>query len=106
MGLVVFVIIGLVIGVVIGFQLGNAPRGALPAVIGLTGGVIGGIAGAALSGMDPLTQVWSLPAWAGAVIGAVVLMTCFALIAAPGGNPSQGMTGTGDRSTSGRGTGR
>lgn len=99
MGLIMFIIIGMLVGVLIGYQLPMAPKGGLPAVIGLTGGLIGGTAAAVLVGMNPLTQAWSFMAWAGALVGAVVVMACYALIAAPGTNPEEMTTGSGDRTT-------
>lgn len=63
---------------------------------------MGGIAGAALVGMNALTQVWSPVAWVGAVAGAVVVLALYALIATPGEHPEEA-TGTGD-ATTGRST--
>lgn len=103
MGLLAFVVIGALIGIVIGYRLPVAPGGGpLASVIGLTGGLVGGIAAAVLIGMNPLTQFWSLIAWLAAAAGAVVIMSLFALIAAPGPDPAE-PTGSGDRTTSGAG---
>ncbi|MEX0659796.1 MAG: hypothetical protein WD080_11735 [Egibacteraceae bacterium] len=99
MGLVMFAILGALVGLLIGASLEMAPRGSLPAVIGLTGGVFGGTGVAFLVGMDPLAQAWSLLAWVGALAGAVVVMALYALIVAPGSNPAQSATGSGDRTT-------
>lgn len=103
MGLIMFAILGLLVGVLVGYQLPVAPRGGLPAVIGLTAGLIGGTGAALLVGMNPLTQAWSLLAWVGAIFMAVIVMALYALISAPGSAPEEPLTGTGDRSTSGRG---
>lgn len=103
MGLIIFAILGTLVGLLIGAALPMAPRGSLPAVIGLTGGLFGGTGIALLVGMNPLSQGWSLLAWFGAVGGAVVVMALYALIVAPGSNPSQSATGSGDRTTSGTG---
>lgn len=103
MGLLVFMVLGLLIGSLIGYKMPMAPGGTLlTAVIGLVGALVGGIAGAALVGMNALTQFWSLVAWLGAVAGAVVFMALYALIATPGPHPEEA-TGTGD-ATTGRST--
>lgn len=103
MGLLVFMILGLLIGLVLGSQLSVSPKGGLPGVIGLTGGLFGGTGAAVLVGMDPLTQAWSLLAWVGAIGMAVVFIAFYALISTPGAAPVESLTGSGDRSTSGRG---
>lgn len=99
MGLIMFIIIGAVIGLLIGAAIPHTPGG-LAMVIGLLGGLIGGIAGAALGGMNPLTQVFGLWAWVGAIVGAILVMAVYALIAAPGTPPRQeARPASGDRTT-------
>lgn len=103
MGLLAFIVLGLLIGSLIGYRMPVAPGGTpLAAVIGLVGAVAGGIFGATLVGMSPLTEFWSLVAWAGAVAGAIVVLALYALIASPGPRPEEA-TGSGD-ATTGRST--
>lgn len=104
MGLVMFIVLGLLVGVVVGSLLPAVHRGPLPAVIGMTSGLLFGTGTAALVGMNPLTQAWSFAAWVGAIAGAVIVMALYALITEPGTTPGLEMTtGSGDRTTSGRG---
>lgn len=106
MGLIMFIILGAIVGVVVGMGMPHAPGGTLlTAVIGLVGGLIGGIGLGAVGGMDPLAQFFSLWGWVGAILGAILVLAVYALIASPkvgpgdAQGPEHGSPASGDRTT-------
>lgn len=99
MGIVAFIVVGLIIGAVVGAAMPEDTGGtALTIVAGMTGALFGGIIGASLGGMDPLTQLFGLWAWVGAIAGAVIVLALYSLIVTAGEAP-QSAAGSGDATT-------
>ena len=83
MGIIAFLILGLLAGALAKLLLpGNDPGGVLlTMVIGVAGALIGGFLAAAVFGAHPLDDFFDLSTWITAVIGSMILLVIWRLVA-------------------------
>jgi uncharacterized membrane protein YeaQ/YmgE (transglycosylase-associated protein family) len=83
MGVIAFIILGLIAGVIAKAILpGKQPGGIIiTTLIGIAGALIGGFLAGALFDADPLDEFWDVSTWLTAIIGAIVLLLIYGLIA-------------------------
>ena len=86
MGIIAFLILGLLAGLVAKALLpGNDPGGLIITMaIGCVGALLGGFLGGALTGNNPLDEFWDLSTWVAAIIGSIILLVLYRVIAGRG----------------------
>jgi uncharacterized membrane protein YeaQ/YmgE (transglycosylase-associated protein family) len=93
MGIIAFIILGLLAGIIAKRLLpGSDPGGIIvTAVIGVVGALLGGFLASALFDADPLDEFFDISTWITAIVGAVILLFVYRLVA--------GSKATGHRAT-------
>ena len=83
MGIIAFIILGLIAGVIAKAILpGKDPGGIIvTTLIGIAGALIGGLLAGAIFDADPLDEFWDLSTWLTAIIGAIILLAIYRLVA-------------------------
>ncbi len=83
MGIIAFIFLGLIAGVIAKAILpGKQPGGIIvTTLVGIAGALIGGLLAGALFGADPLDEFWDVSTWLTAIVGAIVLLAVWGLIA-------------------------
>jgi uncharacterized membrane protein YeaQ/YmgE (transglycosylase-associated protein family) len=83
MGIIAFIILGLIAGVIAKAILpGKQPGGIIiTTLIGIAGALLGGFLAGAIFDADPLDEFWDLSTWLTAIIGAIVLLFIYGVIA-------------------------
>lgn len=86
MGIVAFLLLGLVAGALAKLLMpGPDPGGILVTmVIGVVGALLGGFLAAALFDADPVDEFFDISTWLTAIIGAVLLLAVYRMIAGRG----------------------
>ena len=86
MGIIAFLILGLLAGLIArALMPGPDPGGLLVTlVIGVVGALLGGFLAAALFEADPLDEFFDLSTWLTAIIGAMLLLLVYRLVAGRG----------------------
>jgi uncharacterized membrane protein YeaQ/YmgE (transglycosylase-associated protein family) len=92
MGIIAFIILGLIAGAIAKMLLpGDDPGGfIITTIIGVVGALLGGFLAAALFGADPLDEFWDISSWLTAIVGAIVLLVIYRVVA--GGGRRRGLT--------------
>jgi uncharacterized membrane protein YeaQ/YmgE (transglycosylase-associated protein family) len=83
MGIIAFLILGLLAGAIAKLLLpGSDPGGMIVTMmIGVAGALIGGFLAAAVFGAHPLDDFFDLSTWVTAVIGSMILLVIWRLVA-------------------------
>ncbi len=86
MGIIAFLVLGLLAGWVAKLLMpGPDPGGILVTMaIGVVGALMGGFLAAALFDADPLDEFFDLSTWLTAIVGAVLLLAVYRMIAGSG----------------------
>jgi len=92
MGIIAFIILGLLAGVIAKAILpGDDPGGIIvTTLIGIAGAIIGGFLAAALFGAHPLDEFFDISTWLTAIIGAIVLLLIYRMVAGRGRRSAYG----------------
>jgi len=83
MGIIAFIILGLLAGAIAKALLpGDDPGGVIvTAIIGVVGALLGGFLAGAIFDADPLDEFFDISTWLTAIIGAIILLLIYRLIA-------------------------
>ncbi len=83
MGIIAFIILGLIAGAIAKALLpGDDPGGFIvTAIIGIVGALLGGFIAGALFDADPLDEFFDISTWITAIIGAIVLLLIYRMVA-------------------------
>ena len=86
MGILGWIVLGLLAGVIAKAILpGNDPGGiVITMVIGIVGALLGGFLGQALFGVDTLDEFFDISTWLTAIIGAIILLLLYRMVAGRG----------------------
>jgi uncharacterized membrane protein YeaQ/YmgE (transglycosylase-associated protein family) len=92
MGIIAFIILGLLAGIIAKAILpGDDPGGIIvTTLIGIAGAVIGGFVAAALFDAHPLDEFFDISTWLTAIIGAIVLLLIYRMVAGRGRRSAYG----------------
>ena len=87
MGIIAFVILGLLAGLIAkAIMPGDDPGGYIvTAIIGVVGALLGGFLAGALFGADPLDEFFDISTWLTAIVGSIVLLALYRVVANRGG---------------------
>jgi uncharacterized membrane protein YeaQ/YmgE (transglycosylase-associated protein family) len=85
MGIIGWIILGLIAGIIAKAVLpGDDPGGIIiTALIGIAGAFIGGFVTKALGFGDPIDEFFDISTWLGAVIGSILLLLVYRVVAGP-----------------------
>jgi uncharacterized membrane protein YeaQ/YmgE (transglycosylase-associated protein family) len=83
MGIIAFLILGLIAGAIAKALLpGDDPGGIIVTmVVGVVGALLGGFLAGALFDADPMDEFFDISTWLTAIIGAIVLLVLYRLVA-------------------------
>jgi uncharacterized membrane protein YeaQ/YmgE (transglycosylase-associated protein family) len=83
MGILGWIILGLLAGVIAKAILpGDDPGGfIITAIIGIVGALLGGLVARALGLGDPIDEFFDISTWIAAIVGAIVLLLAYRLVA-------------------------
>ena len=86
MGIIAFIILGLLAGAIAKAVLpGDDPGGFIvTALIGVAGALIGGFLAGVLFDADPMDEFFDVSTWLTAIIGSVILLLVYRLVAGRG----------------------
>lgn len=86
MGIIAFLVLGLLAGLIAkALMPGPDPGGLLVTMlIGVAGALLGGFLAAALFDADPLDEFFDLSTWLTAIIGAMLLLVIYRMVAGRG----------------------
>jgi uncharacterized membrane protein YeaQ/YmgE (transglycosylase-associated protein family) len=82
-GIIAFIILGLLAGMIAKAILpGDDPGGIIvTAIIGIIGALLGGFLAGAIFDADPMDEFFDISTWLTAIIGAIVLLLVYRLVA-------------------------
>ena len=94
MGIIAFIILGLLAGMIArALMPGSDPGGIIvTAVIGIVGALIGGFLAGAIFDADPLDEFFDISTWLTAIVGAVLVLWIYRLVAGDLGGRSRRAT--------------
>jgi uncharacterized membrane protein YeaQ/YmgE (transglycosylase-associated protein family) len=83
LGIIAFIILGLLAGMIAKAILpGDDPGGIIvTAIIGIVGALLGGFLAQALFDADPMDEFFDISSWLTAIVGAIVLLLIYRLVA-------------------------
>lgn len=83
MGLLAYLLLGLLAGAIAKAVMPGDDRGGIivTMVLGVIGAFLGGLAGAALFGVNPVDEFFSLSTWIAAIVGSLVVLGIFRAVA-------------------------
>jgi uncharacterized membrane protein YeaQ/YmgE (transglycosylase-associated protein family) len=83
MGIIAFIILGLIAGAIAKALLpGDDPGGfIITMIIGVAGALIGGFLAGVLFNADPLDEFFDISTWITAIVGAIVLLLIYRMVA-------------------------
>lgn len=83
MGIIAFVILGALAGAIAKALLpGNDPGGFIvTTIIGIVGALLGGFLAGVLFDADPLDEFFDVSTWLTAIVGAIILLLAYRLVA-------------------------
>ena len=92
MGIIAFIILGLIAGAIAKALLpGDDPGGFIvTAIIGIVGALLGGFVAGLLFDADPLDEFFDISTWLTAIIGAIVLLLIYRMVAGRGRRSAYG----------------
>ena len=87
MGIIAFIILGLLAGLIAkAIMPGDDPGGYfVTAIIGIVGALLGGVLAGALFGADPLDEFFDISTWLTAIVGSIILLALYRVVANRGG---------------------
>jgi uncharacterized membrane protein YeaQ/YmgE (transglycosylase-associated protein family) len=87
MGIIAFILLGLLAGALAkALMPGDDPGGwIITAVIGVVGAILGGFLAGALFGADPMDEFFDISTWLTAIVGSIILLALYRLVANRGG---------------------
>ena len=90
MGIIAFIILGLLAGIIAKAMLpGEDPGGVIvTAIIGIVGALLGGFIAGAIFDADPLDEFFDISTWLTAIVGAIVLLLIYRLLAGRRAGPA------------------
>jgi uncharacterized membrane protein YeaQ/YmgE (transglycosylase-associated protein family) len=91
-GIIAFIILGLIAGAIAKALLpGDDPGGFIvTGIIGIVGALIGGLLAGVLFDADPLDEFFDISTWLTAIIGAIILLLIYRMVAGRRGGPVRG----------------
>ena len=86
MGIIAFIILGAIAGAIAKALLpGDDPGGfIITTIIGIVGAILGGFLAAALFDAKPLDEFFDISTWLTAIVGAIVLLLIYRMVAGRG----------------------
>ena len=86
MGIIAFLILGLLAGAIAKAVLpGDDPGGfVVTMIIGVVGALLGGFLAGALFNADPMDEFFDLSTWLSAIVGSVILLLLYRMVAGRG----------------------
>ena len=86
MGIIAFIILGLLAGAIAKAILpGDDPGGIIvTALIGIAGALIGGFLAGALFNADPMDEFFDISSWLTAIVGSIILLLIYRMVAGRG----------------------
>ena len=83
MGIIAFILLGLLCGWIAKAILpGDDPGGIIiTTLIGVVGAILGGFLAQALFGADPLDEFFDISSWLTAIVGAIILLLIYRMVA-------------------------
>lgn len=89
MGIIAFIILGLLAGWIAKAILpGDDPGGVIiTTLIGVIGAILGGFLAGALFGADPMDEFFDISSWLTAIVGALILLVIYRMVAGRQGRP-------------------
>jgi uncharacterized membrane protein YeaQ/YmgE (transglycosylase-associated protein family) len=83
MGIIAFLILGLLAGAIAkALMPGDDPGGIIVTMlIGVVGAMLGGFLAGAIFGVNPVDEFWSLSTWLAAIVGSLVLLGLYRVVA-------------------------
>ena len=86
MGILGWIVLGLLAGAIAKAILpGNDPGGIIVTmIIGIVGALLGGFLGQALFGVDTLDEFFDISTWLTAIVGAIILLLIYRMVAGRG----------------------
>ena len=92
MGIIAWIILGLLAGIVAKMLLpGDDPGGIIiTTIVGVIGALLGGFLAKALGFGDPIDEFFDISTWIAAIIGSMVLLLVYRVVAGRGGVLSRG----------------
>jgi len=92
MGIIAFIILGLLAGAIAkALMPGDDPGGwIITGIIGIVGALLGGFLAAAIFDAHPLDEFFDISTWLTAIIGAIVLLLIYRMVAGRGRRSAYG----------------
>ena len=89
MGIIAFILLGLIAGLIAKALLPGADPGGLiiTTLIGVVGAILGGFLAGALFGADPMDEFFDISSWLTAIIGAMILLVIYRMVAGDSRRP-------------------
>jgi len=86
MGIIAFIILGLIAGFIAKAILpGDDPGGLIvTTIIGVIGAILGGFLAQALFDADPMDEFFDISSWLTAIVGALILLIIYRMVAGRG----------------------
>ena len=83
MGIIAFIILGLIAGVIAKAILpGDDPGGLIvTTIVGVVGAILGGFLAGVLFDADPMDEFFDISSWLTAIVGAIVLLLIYRMVA-------------------------
>ncbi len=83
MGIIAFIILGLLAGMIAkALMPGSDPGGFIvTAIIGIVGALLGGFLAGAIFDADPLDEFFDVSTWLTAIVGAIIVLWIYRLVA-------------------------
>lgn len=93
MGIIAFLILGLLAGAIAkALSPGEDPGGIIiTMVIGVAGALVGGFLASALFDAHPLDEFFDISTWVTAIVGSLILLTAYRMLARGGGHHHKGV---------------
>lgn len=90
MSIIAFIILGLLAGWIAKALLpGDDPGGLIiTAIIGVVGAILGGFLAGALFGADPMDEFFDISSWLTAIVGAIILLVIYRMVAGGSRRPA------------------
>jgi uncharacterized membrane protein YeaQ/YmgE (transglycosylase-associated protein family) len=92
MGIIAWIILGLLAGIVAKMLLpGDDPGGIIiTTIVGVIGALLGGFLAKALGFGDPIDEFFDISTWIAAIVGSMILLLVYRMVAGRGGALSRG----------------